>query len=326
VVIPNWNGAAWLPGCLGALAAQTFRAFETVLVDNGSSDGSVALVRRDHPDVRVVTFGRNRGFAAAANAGIRAGAPTPYVALLNTDTRPRPGWLESLVAAMVRAGPEVGCLASRMLRMEDPAQVDDAGDGLSWHGVAFKRGHGEPAAAYAREEDVFSPCAGAALYRRPMLEEVGGFDERFFAYLEDVDLGLRCRLRGYRCRYVPGAEVLHHGHGAGIARGRYVRLTTRNRLALFAKSIPAPLLRRHVGRLAYGQWYFLVVSRRPLHSLLGYLGFALLLPHVLRERRRILTGRRIADEALDGMLARDLGAPTLRQALAARRHHGRTAL
>jgi GT2 family glycosyltransferase len=321
VIVPNWNGARWLPDCLGSLAAQDFRAFATLLVDNGSSDESVAYCRRSHPGVRVLCLPSNRGFAAAVNAGL-ASCRTPYVALLNTDTRPAPAWLGRLVEAMDRFPRQIACAASRMLRMQAPGIIDDAGDILSWYGSATKRGHGEPAQAYGSECDVFAPCAGAALYRRSVLEELGGFDERFFAYLEDIDLGLRAQLRGYRCRYVPGADVLHHGHGSEMPRGRYVRLVTRNRLMLLAKNIPCPLLIKHAGRILCGQAYFFLAYRRPLDSLAGYLSFLPQLPHVVRERRVSLRTRRISNRALDRVLAR--GREELRDPRAATHAPGDT--
>jgi GT2 family glycosyltransferase len=311
VVIPNWNGETWLPGCLRGLFAQDFRDFEVVLVDNGSSDNSLSFVRQSYPQVQIVSFRENRGFAVAVNAGIRAGR-SEYVALLNTDTFPRPGWLSSLVETMDSSPPEVVGLASKMLNMSNPAIVDDAGDLFSWYGAARKRGHGRPASEFVQVAEIFSPCAGAALYRRSFLEELGGFDERFFAYLEDVELGLRGRLRGYRCLYVPTAEVLHQGHGSGTPHGRYVRLMTRNRLLLLAKNIPLGLLFRHAWQLVYGQFYFLVAYKKPLHSLAGYVSFLPLIPHVFRERRATMRGMKISASDLDQMLQNELGEPPLR--------------
>jgi GT2 family glycosyltransferase len=311
VVIPNWNGGAWLPGCLEGVFAQDFRDFTVVLVDNGSTDNSLDFVRRSYPQVQVLSFAENRGFAVAVNAGMRA-SQSEYIAFLNTDTCPRRGWLSSLVEAMDNSPPEVGCLASKMLVMPDPGVVDDAGDLFSWYGAAQKRGHGQPASEFAQVAEVFSPCAGAALYRRYFLEELGGFDERFFAYLEDVDLGLRGRLRGYLCLYVPTAEVLHQGHGAGIPQGWYVRLVTRNRLMLLAKNIPLSLLLRHAPQLVYGQFYFLIAYRKPLDSLTGYISFLLLVPHVFREHLVNMREMKISVSELDRMLQNEMGEPPLR--------------
>lgn len=314
VIIPVWNGAAWLNACLRALEEQSFRDFEVIAVDNGSTDSSLEIVRVACPHARIIPFGRNRGFAAAINAGLQE-CCSEYVALLNMDTRPRQDWLRNLVGAMDAAGPDVGCLASKMLSMADPAIVDDCGDILSWQGAAAKRGHAQAAGLFNLVTEVFSPCAGAALYRRAMLEALGGFDERFFAYLEDVDLGLRARLRGWRCQFVPAAEVLHAGQGGGLRRARYVRIITRNRLMLLFKNIPARLLFRHALSLLYGQWYFFVMYRRPLSSLAGFCSFLVNLPHVCRERRKILKDPAISPEQLEELLDPKMPEPPLREVL-----------
>lgn len=314
VVVPIWNSARWLPGCLDALRRQSFRGFRLVVVDDGSTDGGAEIVRARWPEAEVVAFADNRGFARAVNAGI-ARATTPYVALLNADTRPEEGWLGALVARLDAGAEEIGAVASLMLRLDDPTRVDDAGDLLSWYGAARKRGHGEPAARFAEPVEVFSACAGAALYRRSLFAAVGPFDERFGSYFEDVDLGLRSRLAGFRCVYAPAARVLHQGQASGTPRGAYVALVTRNRLMAFAKSVPARLLLRHLGRLAFGQLYFFLAYRRPLRSLAGFLGFLRALPHVARERRRILASRAISDPALAAALTTDLGEPPLRALL-----------
>lgn len=310
VVIPTWNSGRWLPGCLEALGRQTLAPREVLVADSASTDGSLeALAGRS---IRVLSLPSNRGFAAAANAGWQA-AHSPWIALLNPDTRPEPDWLQALVEALTAAGPEVWAVASKMLRMDDPERVDDAGDQLSRFGAAVKRGHGEPAAAWERADEVLSPCAGAALYRRAVLAELGGFDETFESYLEDLDLGLRARLAGWRCRFEPRARVLHHGGGAGLARGRYVRLVTCNRLLLLAKNLPARLLARHALRLARGQLYFLVAYHRPLASLLGTLRFLRRLPALAASRRRVQRTRRASVEEIDGSLLPTFGAPPLRE-------------
>jgi GT2 family glycosyltransferase len=203
-----------------------------------------------------------------------------------------------------------------MLRMDDPDTVDDAGDVLFWTGAAEKVGHGRPASEYDRPREVFAPSGGASLYRRTFLEKMGGFDERFFAYLEDVDIALRGRLRGYRFLYEPAAEVLHKGRGSGIAPSFYVRLITRNRVMLFAKSVPLPQLLRNLGSLLYGQLYFLVVYRRPLSSLWGYASLVPHLRHILRERRKMRPLVRMGAVELQELLSGRMSEPPLGEVLA----------
>lgn len=306
VVIPNWNTRKWLPGCLDGLRAQTFRDFVVLLIDNGSSDDSIAFVQNAYPEVKVIALPENRGFAAAVNVGIAA-AKSPYVALLNVDTHPSPTWLGALVTALDTAPLDVGGIASKMLQLADPTRIDNAGDIFSWYGSARKQGLGEPASTYATPREVFSICAGAALYRQDFLQTVGGFDERFGSYLEDIDLGLRGRLFGYRYHYEPTAQILHQSHGAGTPHARYVTLMMRNRLAVLLKNIPARLLLKHLGTLLYGQFYYFLAYKRPWHALKGWGGFVLMLPYVLRQRRDILKRRQISDTALEALLSDELG-------------------
>ncbi len=321
VVIPNWNTKHWLRGCLEGLRAQNYQGVQVILVDNGSTDGSVAFVRQNYPEVQILSFAKNRGFAPAVNAGIRQSS-SKYVALLNVDTVPRPDWLLALVETMERSPSRVGSLASKMLNLENPDIIDDAGDVLSWYGSARKRGLGEPAKAYNKEEEVFSACAGAALYRRSFLEETGEFDESFGSYLEDIDLGLRGQMLGYRCLFVPGAEVLHHSHGSGLSRSRYVYLVTRNRLKLLTKNIPSPLLLKHRRTLIYGQIYFFLVYKRPLHSIAGTMSWLATLPHTLRQRRGIQRQKQIPNQELDVLLSDGLGEMPLRDILRSRLQRG----
>ena len=286
IVIPNWNGRRWLPDCLDALSRQSFKDAGIIIVDNGSSDGSVAWVKEHHPYVQVMELGRNTGFAYAVNAGIKA-STSPLVALLNTDTCAEPAWLEQLHTTMKTAADDIGAVCGKMLKREQPDRVENAGDLLSWQGAAEKRGYGDQAGVWDQASEVFSCCAGAALYRRTFLEKAGLFDDAFFAYLEDIDLGLRGRLMGYRFLYEPSARILHQGHGSELPSSTYVRLTTANRLRLFIKNIPGTLLLRRLPSILYGQWYFLVCNRKPWASALGYLDVLRSLPTLFKQRREI---------------------------------------
>lgn len=285
VVVPNWNGRRWLPGCLSALAAQTAAPAEVIVVDNGSTDDSLPWLRVNHPGVRVLELGTNTGFAHAANRGIEA-ARGEYVALLNTDVELEPAWLERMAAALA-AAPWAGAVACKMLSLHDRRRVYDAGDILRRDGACEQRGRfllddgrwDEPG-------EVFGACAGAALYRCAALRSVGGFDERYFAYLEDVDLALRLRLAGWSCLYVP-AVAWHAGEGSSqqLAGGHWP-LVARNTILLVAKAFPL----RWLPLVGYRQlgWLWHAARERRLCAHVRGLARALpLLPDALRARAQL---------------------------------------
>jgi GT2 family glycosyltransferase len=228
----------------------------------------------------------------------------------------RPLWLAALVEALETSSEDIAAVASLMLSLDDPDVVDNAGDNLSWTGAAEKIGHGQPASEFRKRKEIFSPSGAATLYRREFLETLGGFDEKFFAYLEDVDLGLRGRQLGNRYLMEPRAEILHKGYGSAIRRQDYVRLVTKNRLMVFVKSVPWVLMLKHLHRLVYGQLYFFIAYRRPWHSLAGYMSFVANLLHVLRERKKMNRLRRISISDLDGLLSKTMSEPPLRYLLA----------
>jgi GT2 family glycosyltransferase len=181
-------------------------------------------------------------------------------------------------------------------------QLDDTGDIFTWYGHALKRGHGRPVTEFKGEGEILSACAGAALYRRKFLSDVGGFDEMFVSYLEDLDLGLRGRLLGYKCMFVPNADVLHKGHGSNLPAGEYIRFVTRNRLMLLGKNIPLSLLVRHFHHLLIGQLDLLIQYRRPFASFIGYLSFLRQIPYVIHERRGILAKKVLSNQEIDQLL------------------------
>lgn len=300
VVIPNWNGMAWLPGCLTALSKQRGPEFETVLVDNGSVDGSAEKAAELMPGIRVIKLGSNQGFAAAVNEGIRQ-TSSPLIALLNSDTVPEPDWLVSLVSGLNDAGPDCGSAASLMLNMDKPDTVENAGDLLTRYGLALKRGHGMPVHLFLEPAKILSACAGAALYRRSMFEETYGFDESFFAYLEDMDMGLRARLFGFSCVYVPNAKVRHKGHGSNMPKGRYARLIARNRLMLLYKNLPTNILKQNLPQMLLGTFLLLAAHRRPFHTLAGFWDFFRTLPELKKQREFILKRTRISESEINGL-------------------------
>ena len=240
VIIPNYNGLHFMEPCLNALKKQNYQDFDLLVVDNGSEDGSEEWLK-DH-DIPAIFMGENTGFSGAVNAGIRA-VSTPYVILLNNDTEPFPDYVGELVRCLDRF-PEVFSASSKMIQLYHKDLMDDAGDMYSVLGWAYQRGVGQPSSGYQRACQVFAACAGAAIYRREVFEEIGYFDESHFAYLEDIDVGYRARIYGYRNVYCPTAKVYHVGSGTSGSKYNSfkVRLAARNNLYLNYKNMPLPQL------------------------------------------------------------------------------------
>lgn len=238
VVIPNYNGKKYLENCLKSLEENTKVPFRLILVDNGSTDGSAREAFARHPWIRLISFRENKGFCAAVNEGIRQ-ADTPYVFLLNNDTTVEPGCIEALERCM-DSDPYIFSVSACMLDMKNPALLDGAGDLYSALGWAYAIGKGRPASRYRTPRPVFSACAGAALYRRDVLDQIGLFDELHFAYLEDVDLGYRARIHGWRNVYEPAAAVLHAGSAATGSRYNTFKIShsSRNNIYLIYKNMP----------------------------------------------------------------------------------------
>jgi GT2 family glycosyltransferase len=241
VVVVNWNRKEMLRACLESLRRQTDAAFETIVVDNGSVDGSADMAEREF-GACVIRNRENRGFCAANNQGIAA-AHGEFVALLNNDAEAQPGWLAALLRACSRAA-DVGMAASKVMVLEDPRRIDKAGHLIFPDGQNRGRGTGElDCGQYDAEEEVLWPDGCAAMYRKEMLDRIGGFDEDFFAYGDDAELGLRARIAGWRCIYTPQAVVWHH-RGSTLGKGSEHRLELieRNRLLLALKLFPWSLL------------------------------------------------------------------------------------
>jgi GT2 family glycosyltransferase len=305
VVIPNWNGKRFLSTCLASLRRQSFEDFETILVDNGSTDDSVAFVSGNFPEVRVLPLSENGGFSVAANAGIK-GSRTEYVALLNNDTEADPDWLGALIRA-ADSYPEAGSFASKLVDFNDRRILDGAGDVLRRSGLPYRLGHGEPdRGQYAETAFVFGACAGAALYRRSMLDEIGLFDEDFFANCEDGDLSFRAQLAGYRSLYVPESVVYHMGSATFGKRSPTVtRLGTRNSLCMLVKNLPTPLVPGLLPFVVTGQLSRLIVTASTFTlraHLEGLAGALRLLPLMLRKRREIQKRRQVPVGYIRGLL------------------------
>ena len=307
VVVVNWNGAHLLRTCLGSLRAQTYADFETILVDNGSTDDSLDLVAGEFPEVRVLALDANLGLAGGTNAGIGI-TDAPIIATLNNDTEADSSWLAELHAALV-AHPEAGSAASKLLLFDRRDVIHSAGDFYRLDGIPGNRGVWQrDDGIYGHAELVFGACAGAAAYRRTMLDDVGLFEDSFFMYCEDVDLAFRCQLLGYRCIFVPTAVVYHmlSATGGGPLATYYCG---RNFLRVIARDMPGPLLRRVWPRVALAQlriaaesvWHLREPAARA--RLRGQLDGLRELPRLLGERRAIQQRRRVPIRYLRSIMA-----------------------
>lgn len=243
VIIVNWNGEQFLEQCLNALLAQTVRPYEIILVDNASSDASLEIARR-FASVRLIELDHNAGFAQGNNLAIKAAdAGSEWIALLNPDAFADPRWLEMLLGT-AKSKPEYAVFGSKLVNATNPTLLDGAGDVYHLSGLVWRMNHGSPAlTSVEQQREIFSPCAAAALYRRSALLEMGGFDEDYFCYVEDVDLGFRLRLAGYRCLYVP-SSIAHH-IGSGTTGGQHSNFSVyhghRNLVWTFIKNMPGIL-------------------------------------------------------------------------------------
>jgi GT2 family glycosyltransferase len=244
IIVATWNSESVIPRCLDSLVQQTFRDFEVIVVDNGSSDGTIEYLQEKLPGlaIQVESLDSNRGFAAANNIGARI-ARGQWLAMLNSDAFPAPDWLEKLLLA-AECHPEFSFFSSRQLQANAPQLLDGAGDTLHISGLAWRRYASFPAAQYGlKTEEVFSACAAAALYSRQAFLQEGGFDEDFFSYHEDIDLGFRLRLQGFRCLYVPDAVVQHVGSATLGAQSDFALYHwQRNFIWSFIKNMPSALL------------------------------------------------------------------------------------
>lgn len=316
IVVPNWNGAELLPKCLESLLNQSIPA-HVIVVDNGSVDESLAVLNR-YPRVQVVRNQTNLGFAGGVNAGFVAAITGGYryVAAFNSDAVADPHWLAHLVRALDQ-NDEVGIAACKLLNA-DGTRIDSTGDCYTSWGLPFPRGrHEQDLDKYDDDLEIFGASGGASLYRVAMLNQVGMFDEDFFAYLEDVDLSFRTQLAGWRIRYVPESRAYHQIAGTSSkVSGFATRQQSRNAPLLLIKNVPSRYLVRVGGRFALGYGTFVFWAMRHgegLAALRGCAGAAALLPRALAKRHRIQSARTTSDDYIWSIL--EHGLPPRAQAL-----------
>lgn len=325
VVVINWNRRELLRACLESLARQTHPNFGVVVVDNGSEDGSQALVTELAPTypvpLQLIRNSNNLGFCAANNQGFAA-SRSELVALLNNDAEADPNWLTEL-EAVIRTGEKTGMAASKILVWEDPRRIDKVGHLMYPDGQNRGRGSGElDEGQYDQVEETLWPDGCAAMYRRAMLDEIGGFDEDFFAYADDAELGLRGRIAGWTCLYAPRAVVRHHrGATLGLGSARRLTLIERNRVLLVVKLFPWNLLwvngAYNLARMAAGLWAALrnrgELRRYPgargkftaaMAVLQGNISALPLIPAMIRKRFAYRSKRRLTPGQIRSLLLR----------------------
>jgi GT2 family glycosyltransferase len=306
VVIPNWNGKHHLDECLTSLRGQTFKSFETVLVDNGSSDGSVEYVRSNFPEVKLCILPENIGFAGGVNAGIKASAGS-YVVLLNNDTEVVEQWLEHLAAA-ITAHPDLFIFASNLVNYFERDLVDSAGDGMDLSLGPYKIGERLPVQGFKGTRFIFGACGGGGCYKRELFEEIGLFDEDFFAYFEDVDLSFRANWAGHRCLSVPDAVIYHKVGGTSdtnqARRDRFDIMRRRNFFYLILKNYPISFLLKFFPFIFVSHCLLFVVNLfrgRFKVALMTQWDIVKGLPKVLVKRQSIMSSRRISNAQMHAL-------------------------
>ncbi len=308
VIVPNYNGRTLLGECFDALQAQTYPVdrYEIVMVDDASNDDSVSFVTTHYPTVRVISLATNQGFDNVCNLAAQT-VRGELLVLLNNDAVPEPDWLAALVEAL-QAHPQAGAATSKMLLYDQRDRLHNAGDMMGQDGIPRNRGvwevdHGQ----YDNAIWVFSGCGGAVAYRRALWEDLGGFETSFSMYLEDVDLGWRMQLCGWKTVFAPGARVFHHlsATGGGVTASYY---TGRNTLWTIARNMPGPILRRH-WRQVFGAQFR--IAGEALHAwrgeaararLRGMLAGLIGLPRVLHQRKTIQAGRTVSLDVIERQL------------------------
>lgn len=306
VIIPNWNGATHLPRCLRALRRQTVTDFETIVVDNGSTDDSLGLLARNYPEIRIVSLPRNLGYAGGCNAGLRA-ADSGTLVILNNDTEVTSTWLAGLLSALEHH-PDAGMATPKVMLWHDRTRLHTAGDCVRTTGIPESRGVWQrDEGQFDRVEYVFGAAGVAPAYRRAMLNDIGLFDADFVSYCEDVDLSWRAQLAGYRCIYTPHAVLYHRvsATGSGPIRSFHV---ARNTIWVLVKNLPSGLWRRHRDEIVAAQWHRFVDALRAWRGLAAratmcgqWAGLAGI-PRLLHKRRAIQATCRVDDSYVESLL------------------------
>ncbi len=297
-IVVNYEGRKCIADCLSSLLTQSRPPDSVIVVDNSSTDGSAELVEEAFPEVDLIKLPDNVGYPAACNLGMEK-SRSDLVAILNNDIILDSRWLETLLNHTAEPW---DFWASQILTADEPRTIDSAGDGMAVVGSAYKIGNGDAPGSFPNPHEVFGPCAAAALYRRTMMEELGGFDEDFFLIYEDADLSMRARLRGHRCLYVPDAIVFHRvNQSIGTYSHNYVFYGHRNSECLFWKNMPTTLLIRYFPERClfnFLAFAYFTYHRRAGAFLAGKIDFFRCLPRLLRKRKEVQAGRRLSNREI----------------------------
>jgi GT2 family glycosyltransferase len=313
VIVVNWNGKKFLPECLESITKQTYKSNHVIMVDNGSTDGSVDFVKKNFPNIKTISLNNNYGFAEGNNIALR-NIHSRYVALLNNDAVAEPNWLYSLVNGLEKY-PQAGFAASKMLNYNNQEIIDRAGDTYTTCGAANLRGRGEPRDNYSEQQWIFGACGAAVLYRTEMLKDIGFFDENYFLIYEDVDLSFRAQLKGYKCLYVPEAIVYHKGSSSiQTDSPTSVYYGHRNLEWTYFKNMPVNLLQKtillHLFYNLFALLYFIITGKgryfikAKVHAIMKF-------NKILLERKKIQKTKKVDDNYLWNLFEQEIFLPRL---------------
>ncbi|HUU50463.1 MAG TPA: glycosyltransferase family 2 protein [Nitrospinota bacterium] len=315
VVIPNWNGEDVIGDCLESLRKQTFRNFEMIVVDNGSSDSSLDLIKTKYPEVKVISLSENKGFCIAVNTGIKY-SQGEFIAILNNDTEVVTNWLEELYMAFENH-PEISFCSSKMLYHEQRDKINTVGIKIKRNGDSSSIGTGQPdGPRFEKEGEVFGACAGAAVYRKRLFDDIGLFDESFFAYLDDVDLSYRAQLSGHRCLFVPKA-IVYHKKGYSLKRHDSpneleVLLNSRNSVYCLLKNWPTNLILKNLHwillrRLELAVRYTIqrIHKGTAIPFIKGKLDAYKNIGNIFKKRKEILSQKKVPDSYIASIMNKE---------------------
>ncbi|MEI6151987.1 MAG: glycosyltransferase family 2 protein [Chitinophagia bacterium] len=304
IIIPNWNGEDYIHECLDSLKKQTYKNFEVIVVDNGSTDSSISIIRSNYPAVKIKKLSYNTGFAVAVNIGIKM-SKAKYIVLMNNDTYADKNWLKALVGEMDKTN--YGFAASKMLFYDKRDYINTAGDEITKYGWAKQSGYGfKDGPSFSKNKEIFSASGGSVMIRNSIFKEVGYFDEKFFAYLEDVDWCFRAQLMGYKGVFVSASIIFHHVSATTkklSTLGEY--LTVRNTLAMIYKNFPNRLKLKYSFNIIYSMIARLFIdlnARRMLSTLRGQLAFFKMYPALRKNRKGIYKNAKVDYKYIDSFI------------------------